>query len=155
MGLVEEIRALSMPPIPWDVKLAEWFEEHFPPVQIHHSYARPSRRQSSTPDIPRPGKVIREEDQWTATFGVVLDTSGSMDKELLGKALGSIAGYAEAREVSWVRVVFCDAEAYDAGYLAPGEIAGRVEVTGRGGTVLQPAIRFLEEAKDFPPYSLF
>ena len=31
--------------------------------------------------------------------------------------------------------------------------AGRVEVTGRGGTVLQPAIRFLEEAKDFPPYS--
>ncbi len=153
MGLVEEIRALSMPPIPWDVKLAEWFEEQFPPIQIHHSYARPSRRQSSTPDIPRPGKVIREEDQWTATFGVVLDTSGSMDKELLGKALGSIAGYAEAREVSWVRVVFCDAEAYDAGYLAPGEIAGRVEVTGRGGTVLQPAIRFLEEAKDFPPDS--
>ena len=153
MGLVEEIRALSMPPIPWDVKLAEWFEEHFPPVQIHHSYARPSRRQSSTPDIPRPGKVIREEDRWTVTFGVVLDTSGSMEKELLGKALGSIAGYAEAREVSWVRVVFCDAEAYDAGYLAPGEIAGRVEVTGRGGTVLQPAIRFLEEAKDFPPDS--
>ena len=151
LGLVEEIRALSMPPIPWDVKLAEWFEEHFPPIQVHHSYARPSRRQSSTPDIPRPGKVIREEDQWTATFGVVLDTSGSMEKKLLGKALGSIAGYAQAREVSWVRVVFCDAQAYDAGYLAPGEIAGRVEVTGRGGTVLQPAIRFLEEAKDFPP----
>lgn len=29
-GLIEEIRALSMPPIPWDVKLARWFDTHFP-----------------------------------------------------------------------------------------------------------------------------
>lgn len=66
-------------------------------------------------------------------FGVVVDTSGSMSPELLGMALGSIASYGAAREVPLVRVIFCDARAYDAGYLAPEEIAGRVQVKGRGG----------------------
>lgn len=46
--------------------------------------------------------------------------------------------------------MFCDAAAYDAGYLAPEEIAGRVQVKGRGGTVLQPGVDLLEGAKDFP-----
>jgi predicted metal-dependent peptidase len=46
--------------------------------------------------------------------------------------------------------VFCDAAAYDAGYLRVEEIAGRVRVRGRGGTVLQPAIDLLERAEDFP-----
>ena len=49
-----------------------------------------------------------------------------------------------------MRVVFCDAAPYDAGYLAPEDIAGRVKVMGRGGTVLQPAVDLLENAKDFP-----
>lgn len=149
-GLIEEIRALGMPPVPWDVKLAEWFDVHFPLPEQKRSYARASRRQSATPDIPRPGKTERWGKDRDRTFGVVLDTSGSMDERLLGKALGSIASYAEAKEVRFVRVVFCDAAAYDAGYLAPEEIAGKVEVTGRGGTVLQPGIDFLEDAKDFP-----
>ena len=53
-GLIEEIMAIGRPPIPWDVELAQWFDAHFPPLEMHRSYARPSRRQSSTPDIPRP-----------------------------------------------------------------------------------------------------
>jgi hypothetical protein len=47
-------------------------------------------------------------------------------------------------------VVFCDAAAYDAGFLAPDEIAGSVRVRGRGGTVLQPGVDLLERAEDFP-----
>jgi predicted metal-dependent peptidase len=35
--------------------------------------------------------------------------------------------------------------------MAPEDIAGRVKVRGRGGTVLQPGINLLERAKDFPP----
>ena len=69
---------------------------------------------------------------------------------MIGMALGSIASYAAARDVSLVRVVFCDAKAYDAGYMSPEDIAGRVEVKGRGGTILQPAITLLEQVKDFP-----
>ncbi len=149
-GLVEEIRALAMPPIPWDVKLARWFDAYFPPTMRTRTYAKPSRRQSSSPDIPRPGYLIREELLEKRTFGVILDTSGSMDTKLLGKALGAVASYAQAREVPFVRVIFCDAAAYDAGYLAPEEIAGRVNVRGRGGTILQAGVEKLLHTNDFP-----
>jgi predicted metal-dependent peptidase len=149
-GLVEEIRALAQPPMPWDVELARWFDDHFPALERRRTYARASRRQSATPDIPRPGRYLPPELLEGRTFGVILDTSGSMDTRLLGKSLGAIASYAVARDVPAVRVVFCDAEAHDNGWMAPDEIASRVRVRGRGGTVLQPGIDLLEHAADFP-----
>ncbi len=149
-GLVEEIRALEHPPLDWDAKLARWFDEHVPANEPVRSYARASRRQAATPDIPRPGRVRPEQLELRVTFGVVLDTSGSMETHLLGKALGAIASYAAARDVPAARVVFCDATAYDAGYLSVDDIAGKVRVRGRGGTVLQPGVRLLEQAVDFP-----
>ena len=148
-ALLEEIRALDRPPIPWDVELARWFDDHFPPEPRIRTYARLSRRQSATPDIPRPRHVPAPEDDGR-TFAVVLDTSGSMDRLLLAKALGTIASYSMAREVRAVRLVFCDAAAYDQGYVAPEAIGDRVRVKGRGGTVLQPGVDLLEKAPDFP-----
>lgn len=73
-----------------------------------------------------------------------------MGAKTIGKALGSIASYAVAHEVPFARVVFCDAEAYDIGYISPEDIAGRVNVKGRGGTALQPGINKIEKADDFP-----
>ncbi|MET8825147.1 hypothetical protein ABZX40_12155 [Streptomyces sp. NPDC004610] len=150
-GLIEEIRALSQPPLPWDARLARWFDEFVPRPEPVRSYARPSRRQAATPDIPRAGRYFPPEEIPRCTFGVVLDTSGSMDRTLLGKALGAIASYAAARDVPAARVVFCDAAPHDAGYVPVTEIAGRVKVRGRGGTVLQPGIDLLHRADDFPP----
>jgi predicted metal-dependent peptidase len=149
-GLVEEIRSLSHPPIPWDVELARWFDEQFTPLEKKRSYARVSRRQSATPDIPRPALVVSQSALDGRTFGVVLDTSGSMDRGLLASALGAIASYSAARDVPAARVVFCDAEAYDQGYMKVEDIAGTVKVKGRGGTVLQPGIDLLHNAEDFP-----
>ena len=149
-GLIEEIRALAMPPIPWDVALAKWFDTYFAPLEKHRSYSRPSRRQASTPDIPRPSYLPYEIPIDSRTFGVVIDTSGSMDAKSIGKALGSIASYSVAHDVPFARVIFCDADAYDVGYISPEDIAGRVLVKGRGGTRLQPGINTLEDAKDFP-----
>jgi predicted metal-dependent peptidase len=149
-GLIEEIRALTEPPVPWDVELARWFDDHFAPLERRRSYARASRRQAATPGIPRPGWYLPEELTDGRTFGVILDTSGSMDRRLLGKALGAIASYAVTRDVHAVRVVFCDAQAHDNGWMHPFDIAGRVRVRGRGGTVLQPGIDLLQAAPDFP-----
>ena len=149
-GLIEEIKALSMPPVPWDVELAKWFDTWFAPIEKHRTYARPSRRQSSTPDIPRPSLTAQEIPDNSRTYAVIIDTSGSMSPTLIGKALGAAASYSVAKEVPYVRVVFCDARAYDQGYLAPEDIAGRVMVKGRGGTILQPAVDLIENAKDFP-----
>lgn len=150
-ALLEEINALLQPPIPWEVELARWFDHHFPPLQTRRTWARLSRRQSSTPDIPRPH--IGPDPRWLdgRTFGVVLDTSGSMDRATLARALGAIASYAEAKEVPAVRLVCCDAAAYDLGWLPANDIAHRVQLKGRGGTVLQPGIDWLQNAADFPP----
>ena len=149
-GLVEAIRALAHPPVPWDVELARWFDDRFAPLERRRSYARASRRQSATPDIARPGWQLPLDPEHHRTFGVVLDTSGSMDTRLLARALGAVASYAVARDVLQVRVVFCDAAAYDNGYMHPADIAGRVRVRGRGGTVLQPGVTLLQDAGDFP-----
>jgi len=149
-GLIEEIRALAIPPVPWDVKLARWFDTHFAPVDKRRTYSRPSRRQGSTPEIPRPRLVVDERLEKDRTFGVIIDTSGSMSARQIGYALGAVASYSASRDVSHVRVVFCDAGAYDAGYLSAEDIAGRVVVKGRGGTVLQPAVDLLRKADDFP-----
>lgn len=149
-GLIEEIRSLAMPPIPWDVALAKWFDVYFAPLEKHRSYARPSRRQASSPDIPRPKYVPADIPTDSRTFGVIVDTSGSMNAKTIGKALGTIASYSVAHDVPFARVVFCDAAAYDIGYISPEDIAGRVAVKGRGGTAMQPAVNLLENAKDFP-----
>lgn len=118
-GLIEEIRALAMPPIPWDVALAKWFDVYFAPLEKHRSYARPSRRQASSPDIPRPRYCMMDIPVDSRTFGVVIDTSGSMDAKTIEKALGSIASYSVAHDVPFARVIFCDADAYDAGFISP------------------------------------
>ena len=148
--LVEEIRAIQQRPIPWDVKLGQWMDAFFPPLEAKRSFSRASRRQASTPDIPRPVWLRPEERLVTRTFGVVLDTSGSMSPRLLAKALGAIASYALSREVPMVRVLQCDAGVHDMGYVEPETLLGRVEVRGRGGTVLQPAIARLEADPRFP-----
>lgn len=149
-GLIEEIQALSQPAVPWDVELAQWFDNYFSPLERVRSYSRPSRRQSSTPDIARPRWIPVSGAEDGRTFGVILDTSGSMDRSLLAKALGAIASYSISRDVPLVRVVFCDAVEYDQGYMPPEAIADRVKVRGRGGTILQPGIDLLERAEDFP-----
>lgn len=149
-GLVEEIRALMQPPIPWDVKLAHWFDEHFPPLARVRTFARPSRRQAATPGIIRPMYAFRQEDFAGRTFGIVLDTSMSMSQTVLGQALGAIASYSAARDVASVRLVYVDAEPYDEGYVEAARLLDVVQVKGRGGTVLQGAIDLLERADNFP-----
>ena len=149
-GLIEEIRSLMQPPIPWDVKLAHWLDQFFPPLERRRTYARAHRRQSATPGIPRPAWITRDEQRRSRVFGAVVDTSGSMHRSDLGKAIGAIASYAMSREVSAVRLIQCDAAAHDAGFVEPEALLERVQIKGRGGTVLMPGIRLLEEAQDFP-----
>lgn len=145
-GLIEKIRSLNQPPIPWDVKLAKGFDERFPPPELRRSYARPSLRQSATPEIARPSIVKpTDEERRIRVFGVVLDTSGSMETQLLGKARGAIASYAMAHEVMAVRLVCCDAQAYDQGWVEPERLLDRFSLRGRGGTILQPDLDRLRE----------
>jgi hypothetical protein len=132
------------------VKLGQWLDAFFPPLKGRRTFARASRRQSATPDIPRPVWERPPERVAARTFGVVLDTSGSMPPNLLARGLGAIASYALSREVAMVRLIQCDARVHDMGYVEPERLFDRVEVRGRGGTVLRPAIERLEAGTDFP-----
>ncbi len=138
------------PPIPWDVELAQWLDQFFPPIEKRRSFARAHRRQSATPDIPRPAWIAPDEQKAARVFGAVVDTSGSMSRADLGKAVGAIASYAMSRDVGFVRLIQCDAAAHDAGFVKPEALLDRVQIKGRGGTVLMPGIRLLERADDFP-----
>lgn len=149
-GLEEEIKLLQQPVIPWRVELASWFARHFPEEEKKRTYAKASRRQSVTPDIPHATYYRPTKETKTKTFGVILDTSGSMDHVLLGKSLGIIAAYAKQYDVFEVKLIYCDANPYDAGYVKVDSLKDRVKVTGRGGTVLQQAVNYLENNKDFP-----
>jgi len=150
-GLLEEIKSLFTPPVSWDVALARWMDAHVPSLaEYRRSYARASRRQASTPDIPRAARYVPVEVVASCTFGVVLDTSGSMDTEMLGRALGAVASYAMARDVPRVRVVLCDAAPYDLGFLEPETLTKTMTVQGRGGTVLQAGVTYLTTRPDFP-----
>ncbi|MCH9809364.1 MAG: peptidase [Alphaproteobacteria bacterium] len=149
-GLVEEIRSLLQPPIPWDVELSHWLDQYFPPLERKRSYARAHRRQSATPDIPRPAWIAPDEMKSSRVLAAVIDTSGSMGRSDLGKALGAIASYAMSRDVGFVRLVQCDAAAHDSGYVEPEVLLDRVQIKGRGGTVLMPGIRLVERADDYP-----
>ena len=149
-ALIEEIHAMSRPPIRWDVELAKWFDENFSSIEKQRTYSRMSRRQSSTPDIPRPAWRSNDEAKAQHIFGVLLDTSGSMNRHLLAAALGSISSYSEARDVHHIRLVFCDAAPYDQGVIHPDDLADAVQIRGRGGTVLQPGIDLLDQDPKFP-----
>jgi hypothetical protein len=55
------------------------------------AYLRPSRRPAvrpTGPGIPRPGWHTPQEEIRRCTFGVVVDTSGSMSHDLMGKSAG-------------------------------------------------------------------
>jgi hypothetical protein len=76
-----------------------------------------------------------------------------MEPQLLGKALGAIASYALARDVLAVRLICCDAQPYDIGWVEPERLLDRFSLKGRGGTVLQPGLdrfRDLAGRGDFP-----
>lgn len=150
-ALVEEIEAMGVPPVPWDVALARWFETFVPAAEAVRTYARASRRQSASPDIARPHRHHPERLDRMPTFAVVLDTSGSMGRRELATALGAIASYAQSRGVRHIRLVHCDAAPYDDGYVDIEAFRRRYPVRGRGGTVLGPALALLDVVGDLPP----
>lgn len=153
-SLLEEIRALEQPPLPWDVQLARWFDEHVPSIERVRTYARPSRRQSATPQIARP-RYVNPDDERTqrGTFGLVVDCSPALDKLARALALGAISNYALAHNIPLIRLAVSGADVCDKQMAAAEDLAAlaaQALPTTRRSAVLQPAAQLLEEARDFP-----
>ena len=149
--LLDEIRSLEKPPLPWDVVLAKWFDEHVPPVERMRTYGRPSRRQSSTPEIARPRYVWPDEEiAQRSTLGLVIDASGALPATMLTQVLGAISTYAVSRNVQRVRMVYTGGELRDLGPIAADEMLQHRISLPRSTPLLQPAVQLLDDARDFP-----
>ncbi len=149
-GLLETITATISAPPAWRLALGRWFDARFNPSAPSRTYARPSRRQQATPDIPRPRYAPSHLPDGAGLFGVLLDTSGSMNAQLLSRGLGAIVALARKYQINQVRLMYCDAEPHDEGFVSVERLAGPIPVHGRGGTRLQNGIDALLAATDFP-----
>jgi predicted metal-dependent peptidase len=133
---------------PWKAELAHWLNVQLAPRAPRRSYMRLNRRQSAAPDIPLAGKA--NLDYHSPTFGVVLDTSGSMSHRLLQQGLSAVVAFAERNGVSQIRLIMCDTRPFDEGFIPLRTLRRPYHIRGRGGTILQPAIDLLLQADDFP-----
>lgn len=118
---------------PWELALQRWMDAVAPGER---TYARPSRRGLIAADVVRPGRFRHG---WV--LHIVLDTSGSM-VDILPKALGAIAIFCEASNVSDVHLVQCDQEVTSDRWIEPEQLA-EFEVTGFGYSDMSPAILHL------------
>ncbi len=150
-AMLDEMRAFENPPLPWDVQLGRWFDEHVPPIERIRTYGRPSRRQSSTPDIARPRYVWPDiENIVKGTFGLIIDTSGALDRSYAALALGAITTYSLSRSIPSVRLVLSGLDLDDRGQATCDELFQHFKISARSSTTIQPAVELLDAARDFP-----
>ncbi len=149
--LIDELRALEQPPLSWDVLLARWFDQHVPPVERIRTYGRPSRRQSSTPEIARP-RYIWPDDEVVqrSTFGLVIDSSGALPQSRLAEVLGAIGAYALSRNITRVRLVFSGSEVRDLGAIAADDLPAQRVPLPRSTPLVGPGVQAMDESRDFP-----
>ncbi len=99
-----------------------------------YTYSRRSRRQSALPNVVLPGTR-----RPVPNVALVIDTSGSVDDELLGRALGEVDGALRGLGVtgSSVTVLACDAAVHTVTRVRK---ARDVTLAGGGGTDLRVGI---------------
>jgi predicted metal-dependent peptidase len=114
--------------------------------RVDYSYARPSRRASAVPQVVLP--TMRKP---VPKVAVVVDTSGSMSDGMLGQALAEVAGLLRRVGVSGardtVRLISCDAEAYEAQRVLD---VRDVKLLGGGGTDMGAGLAAAAELRPSP-----
>ena len=100
----------------------------------HYTYTRPSRRQSAVPNVVLPGTR-----RPVPNVALIIDTSGSVDDSLLGRALGEVDGALRGLGVtgSSVTVLACDAAVHA---VTKVRTARDARLAGGGGTDMRTGL---------------
>jgi predicted metal-dependent peptidase len=111
---------------------------------VDYSYRRPSRRASAVPDV-----VMPTMQRPVPEVAVVVDTSGSMDEELLGRALGEVDGLVRSLGLARGRlpVLPCDVAVHAVQRVSS---ARQVELLGGGGTDMGQGIEAARRLRPAP-----
>ena len=110
--------------------------------RVDYSYRKPSRRSSVVPNV-----VLPSLRQPLPKVAMVLDTSGSMNDQMLSQSLAEVEGVLRGLGVGrrHLRIVCCDAKAFEAQKVIK---ARDVELLGGGGTNMGAG---LEKAAELRP----
>lgn len=140
------VRRMTEPTLPWERLLAQAVRRGvgWTTGRTHTSWTRPNRRASSTPGMFLPG--WRRQNP---TVALVVDTSGSVDDALLGRALGEVEGALRALGVGGgsVTVLACDAAVQA---VTRVRRARDTVLHGGGGTDLRVALAALDDLRPRP-----
>lgn len=122
--------SIAPPRVPWQQVLAGAARRSVTTVagRGDYTYRRPSRRSSSTP-----GVVLPSQQRPVPQVAVVVDTSGSMDHRMLGRALAELDRILETLQMgeNGLQVFTVDTAAYE---MSRVRRAVDVDLLGGGGT---------------------
>lgn len=144
--LARWVRATLNPRLPWEQLLAQATRRGlgWTSGRTHTTYTRPNRRAASVPNVALPG--------WrraTPSVACVIDTSGSVGDELLGRALAEVDGAIRALGVaaSGLTILTCDAAVHAVRRVRrlPDDA-----LVGGGGTDLRVALAAVEGLRPRP-----
>ena len=145
-GMLRWANSLLTPQVDWRAELGAKLRRGIAEVTgaVDYSYQRPNRRQSVASKIILPN--LRAP---TPEVSVVLDTSASMNEELLADALSEIDGLLSTGGIRFesVRVFTCDSEAG-----SPQKVrkASDIQLIGGGGTDLSQGILAAVQTRPSP-----
>lgn len=139
-------RNLTHPTIPWEPLLARAVRRGigWTTGRTEPTWTRPSRRQTVTPNILQPG--------WRRPIphiAMVIDTSGTVDDQLLGRAMAEVDGAIGALGIpgACVTVLACDAAV---GAVTRVRKAADVTLIGGGGTDMRVGITAASQQRPRP-----
>ncbi|WP_188193072.1 vWA domain-containing protein [Nonomuraea sp. SYSU D8015] len=127
--------ATLRPEVDWRTRLAALVRRGLAQAagRVDYSYRRPSRRAAAAPSIVLPALV-----RPVPRVAVVIDTSGSIARDVLGQALAELDGLLRAAGHRWIEAICCDTQAYPVQRVRR---ASEVELAGGGGTDLREGLK--------------
>ncbi len=143
--IIDEIRK---PKVDWRSQLYSLATE---PMVAEQTWAHPNRRFVSE-DLYLPS--LRNKNGIRKIVFVV-DTSGSMDKEILSQAWSEVVSVAKDCDVGELIVLDVDAQVQAVRRFDASDIPNLIEVKGRGGTAFEPAFDWVIENDEDPAVLIY
>lgn len=145
-GVGDLIKEMSAPKVDWRDKLRAFIGGDQPD---DYTWRRPNRKFFGTYGIYMPSV-----DHMGAGHIVVgVDTSGSVNDEMLKAFLGELNAISEDMSPDRVTVIGCDAEIQSVNEYEQGEVIEDLDCTGRGGTRVSPVFEHIRD-NDLPVDSM-
>lgn len=136
-GVLREIYKLENSELPWGQILKERYRR----MAIEHKWDKPSKRYF--PRFYFPGRTKAHGIKVVAA----IDTSGSMSKEQITKAISELYGLTRSFSFLELWVTDCDAQVYEAKKVKPDELS-RLILKGGGGTDFRPVFDWVKKQFD-------